>query len=182
VGPANVQSPPAGNFGDKWGSDIAVTGGAVLVSAPSDDTAAGADSGSVTLFRTGEGNDLQVVGVMLPPGGGSPGDSTQGAGTSLETNGDIVVVGAPLTDVDGEIDRGSAIIYDLHAAMVGNFLPAGVYENAIGEAGDQFGASVGLSRARLLLGAPLSDEGPDLDEGRVDPFDLDGIFRGSFEF
>ena len=123
------------------------------------------------------GNNVQLAGQLIP----DPEMGTQGAGMSIATNGDVVVLGAPLSDVGGQTDRGRAIVFDLDAALTGNMRPAGYYENAIGEAGDQFGGAVSLSRAFLLLGAPLSDEGPDVDEGRVDPFALDRIFRGNYE-
>jgi hypothetical protein len=177
VGPANQQTAPGGSVGDKWGASVAIGGSAVVVGAPNDDTAAGADSGSATVFLAGEGNDVAFAATLVPTGAG-----TQGAGAALGTNGDIVVLGAPLSDVAGAQQRGRAIVFDLEAAAFGSGAPAGLYENTIGEAGDAFGSAIGISRGRLLLGAPLSDEGPDVDEGRVDPFDLDRIMRGNFEF
>ena len=177
VGPANQQTPAGGSPGDKWGTSIAVGGDAVVVGAPNDDTAAGADSGSATLLVRDGGNSVRPSGQFVP----DPGMGTQGAGMSLATNGDVVVLGAPLSDIGGQTDRGRALVFDLDAAVTGNLRPAGYYENAIGEAGDQFGGAVGMSRVLMLIGAPLSDEGPDVDEGRIDPFALDRIFRGGFD-
>ncbi|HVF34553.1 MAG TPA: FG-GAP repeat protein [Candidatus Saccharimonadia bacterium] len=178
VGPANRQTAPGGSFGDKWGTEVAIGGASIIVGAPNDDTAAGADSGSATVFLQGDGNNVTFAATLIPPGGGT----TQGAGAAIATNGDVVVLGAPLSDVGENVDRGRAIVYDLEAAAVGVGTPAGIYENTIGEAGDEFGSAIGISRGLLLLGAPLSDEGPDVDEGRVDPFELDRIFRGNFDF
>ena len=177
VGPANQQTPAGGSFGDKWGSSIAVGDGAVVVGAPNDDTAAGADSGSATVFLQDGGNSVRPAGQLIPDAG----MGTEGAGMAIATNGDVVVLGAPFSDIDGQEDRGRALVFDLDAAITGNVRPAGYYENSIGEAGDQFGGAVGMSRVLMLIGAPLSDEGPDVDEGRIDPFALDRIFRGGFD-
>ncbi|HVF34552.1 MAG TPA: hypothetical protein VND91_04455 [Candidatus Saccharimonadia bacterium] len=176
VGPANRQTAQGGQSFDKWGSAVVVAGNSIIVGAPNDTTAAGAGSGSATVFTAGNGNNVTLATTLIPPPGGA-----QGAGAAIASNGDVVVLGAPLTNVGADNRRGRAIMYDLDAAAVGIATPAGVFENAIGAGGDEFGGALAISRRRLLIGAPLSDEGTDLDEGRADPFVLDRIFRGNFD-
>jgi hypothetical protein len=131
----------------------------------------------------GEGNTVMPLGVLVPPPGG-----VQGAGGSVDTNGDLIVLGAPLSDIGGQNDRGTVLLYDFQNLMGGGGgSPSGSYENALGATtaavtpGDQFGSAVALGPTRLVVGAPKSDEGVDLDEGRADPFVLDRIFRGGFD-
>lgn len=176
LGPANRQTAPSGQLGDKFGASIAIGGGAIVVGAPNDDTAGGANSGSATVLLQGSGNAVQLAATLTPDFG-----TSLGAGAAVATNGDIIVLGAPVTTVGGDARRGRAIVFDLDAAAIGSGKPSGLYENAIGGEGDDFGSALAVGKTRLLVGAPLSDEGTDLDEGRVDPFVLDRIFRGSFD-
>ncbi|HVF34551.1 MAG TPA: hypothetical protein VND91_04450 [Candidatus Saccharimonadia bacterium] len=176
LGPVNHQTAASGSIGDKFGAAIAIGGGAIVVGAPNDDTAAGADSGSATVLLQGTGNGVQFAATLTPDAG-----TAQGAGAAVATNGDVVVLGAPLTTVGDDVRRGRTLVFDLDAAAIGFGRPAGTYENAIGGEGDDFGNALAISSTRLLIGAPLSDEGTDLDEGRVDPFVLDRIFRGGFD-
>jgi hypothetical protein len=182
VGQGNRQEASNGQVGDKWGTSVAVGGNTIVVGAPNDDTAAGADSGSATVFMGGEGNTVMPLGVLIPPAGG-----VQGAGAAVDTNGEVIVLGAPFADLGGQSNRGTVLLYDFESALLGGTAPVGGYENALGQtaavqtAGDEFGSAVAVGTTRIIVGAPKSDEGSDLDEGRADPFVMDRIFRGSFD-
>lgn len=176
VGPANRVVPAATTAGDKFGASIAVTYDLVAVGSPFTDTATGAQSGAATILRRGSGNALDAATRLIPT---APG--TRGAGAALATNGELLVLGAPFTQVGTQTNRGRAIVFDLDDAVRGSSRPLGTYENAIGDQDDQFATALALSRVRLVVGVPHGDEGAEAQEGRADPFVLDRISRLGFD-
>jgi hypothetical protein len=169
---ANDASP-----GDKFGSGVAIAGGIVAVGAAGDDTSAGTDSGSVSVLTlAGSGTAPTFTSLLMPEVGAG-----QAAGTAVATNGNVVLVGAPLADNTAGADAGRAYAYalpDLPAAME---TADGFYENTIGGGGDRFGSAIAIGARRAIIGAPFGNEGNAADEGRADPFLLDGIFRAGLE-
>ena len=166
---------PAGAFGDKWGTSVAIGAGVLAVGASGDDTAAGVDSGSVSILLLGTGTSATAAGTLLPDAGAG-----QQAGTALATNGSLILVGAPLAD-SFQPDSGRAYAYVLDNTIAATELPDGFYENAIGESGDRYGSAIAIGPRRAVIGAPFSDETDGDQEGRADPFLLDGIFRDNLE-
>src|SRR5262245_25192127 len=77
-------------------------------------------------------------------------------GASVDIDGDTAVIGAPNDDTDAGIDAGSAYVFvrsgttwSLQAKLTGS--PA--------QAGDTFGAAVGISGDMLVVGAPFAAGG-----------------------
>lgn len=174
---AQARVQPSGAIaGDKFGASIAIAGGIIASGSPGDDTAAGNDSGSVTLLLQGAGTATTEAGMLLPDVGAG-----QLAGSAVASNGNVILVGAPLASAPGgsgfTANGGRAYVYELDESLAASELPDGFYENAIGEAGDRFGTAIAIGARLAVVGAPMTDEAADVDEGRADPFRLDGIFR-----
>ncbi|HVF35967.1 MAG TPA: hypothetical protein VND91_11650, partial [Candidatus Saccharimonadia bacterium] len=104
----------SGALGDKWGSAVAAAGNIVVVGAPDADTAAGTDSGLATVLVRGAGTQLTERTTLVPESGTAP----QGAGAAVATNGNVVVIGAPLATVNAQPNRGRAFLYELGASQV----------------------------------------------------------------
>ena len=168
-----------GAIGDKWGTSVSTAGGVVVVGAPDADTSAGAASGLATVMARGAATSLIETGTLVPELG-----DVQRAGASVGTNGDVVVLGAPLAAGSAGPDRGRAYLYDL-GLFAAQRSPDHVVERAASRPGDAFGQSIAVGRRRVLVGAPLADDTsepvPESDVGAADPFLLDGIFRAGFE-
>ena len=168
---------PAGTVtGDKFGASVAIAGGMIAAGRPGDDTGAGTDSGSVVILMQGEGTATTEGPVLMPDAGAG-----QQAGSAVASNGNVILVGAPLASAAAgsgfATNAGRAYVYELDDRLDANALADGFYENAIGRPGDRFGSAIAIGARLAVIGAPLGDETTDDDEGRVDPFLLDGIFR-----
>ncbi|HET9484269.1 MAG TPA: Ig-like domain repeat protein, partial [Xanthomonadales bacterium] len=168
--------------GDKWGASVAVRDGTIVVGAPGDDTGAGVDSGSATVFRPRpDESGVDPVTTLVP----GPGTS-QGAGAAVATNGDLIVIGAPLATVGGRIGQGRIYLYDIDVAFAPSEDPVQTLENNDGRAEDAFGRALAINSRNVLAGVPLDDRELDAttrieDVGRADPFVLDRILRTGFE-
>lgn len=169
-----------GAIGDKWGSSVSAAGGIVVVGAPDANTTAGAGSGLATVLLRGAGTNLLEHATLLPESG-----AAQGAGASVATNGDVVVLGAPIATVNSLPSRGRAFLYDLGAAQTAQS-PDVAIDPIGGAANDRFGGAVSIGFRRLLIGIPNDDDelapgGVQADAGSVDPYVLDRILRQGFE-
>ncbi len=134
---------------DRFGAAVAFDGESLLVGVPNDDTVAGRDAGSVTLFRR-EAGVWMMTGELLAPDA-RPQDNF---GAALAVAGDVLVVGAP------DVDLG--LVRDAGAVYVFSRGPEGWDEGAriiapepIAE--DRFGSAVALSNGLLAIGAAERD-------------------------
>lgn len=181
--PTRMVTAAAGGIGDKFGGSVAFVGRTLVVGAPQDNTAAGTDAGSATVY-SGDTSGGFVERMTLTPAG----DPSQQAGAAVATNGDVVLLGAPFAIVDGRAAQGRVYAFDLPESLVAP-APAGTaLDSAVGQSGDRFGAALATSARRLLIGAPKDDNelgiggtAVQVDEGRADPFLLDRISRSGFE-
>ena len=145
-----------GAAGDNFGLSVSVSADTVVVGAPMDDTAGGADSGSAYVFvRSGTTWTQQQ---QLLPGDLEAGQSF---GFSASVDGDTAVVGGHLDNVGGGFGVGSAYafvrsgtVWSLQQKLVAND----------GTTDDQFGISVSLSGDSVAIGAFFEDA-PFLNEG-----------------
>jgi len=165
-------------IGDKFGTSVAVSGPTIVVGAPGAN-ANGADSGAVVVYDAAPVTPV-VRGMLVPEAGAS-----QGAGMSVATNGDLVVVGAPLSTVSGRAAQGRAYLYEVEGASA-TTPPFARLDNANGQASDTYASAVAVTTRRLLIGVPLDDNelaegGVEADEGRADPYIVDRIMRQGFE-
>ena len=80
---------------DRFGNEVAIGAGTIVIGSPRDDTKDGQDAGSVTIFKL-NGDRWQRQAKVF---GGDSRKNDQ-FGTGLATNGNIVMVGAPIRDED----------------------------------------------------------------------------------
>ena len=149
-----------GADGDAFGSDVAVGNGRIVVGANYSD-AGGTDSGAAYIYTLG-GNLIKKV---------IPTDSAQQdyLGTSCAVGSGRIVVGAYGNDDNG-LTSGSAYIYDLYG---NNEIKINAPDGA---AGDSFGKSVAIGNGRIVVGAPLADNGSNSNAGAAYVYDLLGNY------
>jgi hypothetical protein len=156
--PTVVLANPSPAAGDRFGASVSVSGDLVVVGAPGDDTTA-ADAGSVYVFDL-SGNLLHTLAMPSAAAGDA-------FGASVAVSAGRVAAGAPGADA-GATDAGRAAVFLISGpaptvpdAVIGNPAPA---------AGDQFGLSIAVSGARVVVGAMLDDS--PADSGRVHSFNM----------
>jgi hypothetical protein len=147
--------------GDQLGSAVTATALYTLAGAPGDDTLAGADAGSVTVFHASTG---RIYRKIVAPSGAA-GDAF---GTAVAASGDYLVVGAPKRDGSLGADSGMAYIFRISTGALIRRLEGD------GEEGELFGASVAIWGNHIVVGAPDADEaGGAADAGKAWLFNLE---------
>lgn len=123
----------------------------------------------------GRGGTAPVAGAVLATeqailtaADGAAGDQL---GWSVDIDGDTAVVGAPHDDVDGSAGQGSAFVF---VRSGGVWTQQAQLTAEAGAAGDQFGRAVAVDGDTVLVGAPSSDAGGNLDQGAVCVFTRSG--------
>jgi cysteine-rich repeat protein len=131
---------PGPAAGDRFGAALAVSGGAIVVGAPGDDTGA-TDAGAAYVFGAATG---LLTRPLLNPGP-QAGDHF---GAALAAAGDRIVVGAP-EDSAGAPASGAVYLFDTGSGRLessfGNPFPA---------ANDHFGAALTTLGGAIFVGAP----------------------------
>ena len=144
-----------GAASDRFGNAVALSsdGLMALVGASWDDTTAGTNAGSVSVFlRSGANWNRQA---QLTAGDGSAGDAL-GRSVSLSSDGSTALVGACLDDTAAGTDAGSAFVFVRNGSC---WSPQAKLTASDGAATDEFGISVSLSRDgnTALVGAFFED-------------------------
>ena len=142
--------------GDSFGISVAISGDTIVVGASFDDVI-GDNSGSVFIFERnqgGAGNWGEVKKITA-----SDAADTDFFGTSAAISGDIVIIGAPLNDVNvADDDAGAAYIFERNQGGAGNWGEITKITTSDAAAGDHFGNSVAISGSTAVAGAPLNDD------------------------
>ena len=156
-----IPAPPVGvQGGAQLGFAVAGEGDFTIVGAPYHELL-GNDSGAVQVFNSSTGELLYV----LPNPSPSPSDYF---GFSVAISGTWLVVGAP-SDNTGAENAGSVYVYDLSSGTPTR--PIVTLHNPGPPDGDQFGISVAISGARVVVGARSDDTGA-FDAGSAYVYDL----------
>lgn len=145
-----------GAAGDNFGLSVSVSGDTVVVGAPMDDTAAGADSGSAYVFvRSGTTwtQQQQLLPADLEAG--------QSFGMSATVSGDTAVVGGHLDNVGPGFGVGSAYAFVRSGTVWSQQQKLTAPD---GTTDDQFGITVSLSGETVIVGA-FFDDAPQLNQG-----------------
>ena len=145
-----------GESDDELGESVAIDGGLVVAGAARDDDN-GDESGSAYVFDATTGAQ---VAKLLP----TDGAADDRFGVDVAIDGDRVVVGAWYDDDNGSAS-GSAYVFDANSGQQIMKLTA-----SDGAANDQFGRSVAISEALILVSAPQNDDGAQ-SSGSVYVFD-----------
>ena len=133
-----------GAAGDRFGWQVAISGGTVAVSSFAED-------GLVYLFERDEGgpdNWGQVAKLTA-----SDGVASDGVGGAVAISGDMVVIGAAYDDDKGE-NSGSVYLFEKPGSGWVNMTETAKLTASDGAEGDYFGQSVWISGDVLVAGAP----------------------------
>jgi len=135
-----------------FGWSIAVSGTRVVIGAPEDDSGSN-DTGIAYVYDMSSATPTVPVFVLENP---DPGQNDT-FGWSVAIDGARVVVGVPEGD-SGQLDAGCAYAYDLSSATPS--VPVYQFDNP-NSGGENFGVSVAVSGARVVVGAAPDDAGGD---------------------
>lgn len=163
--PSLTLTNPTPDESDRFGDSVSISGGRVVVGAPFDNTWA-FDAGSAYVYDLANATPTVPVATLNNP---SP-EAYDYFGSSVSISGTRVVVGALYDDVQGA-NAGSAYVYQLNT--VAPTVPVTTLYGANPAAGDLFGASVSISEARVVSGAPSRNVGA-VGAGSAYVFDLAG--------
>lgn len=163
-----IETIPASLVGQALGSSVAISE-SIIVSGARGDVALENGGGSVYIF---ERDTFELRHKIFPD---DP-DFADNFGFSVATSGNLVVVGTPFDDDQGD-DSGSVYVFD---ATTGQQLRKIVPADLVAD--DFFGISVAIEGATLVVGAAFADDasvGP--NTGRVYVFDaMTGVQLGRF--
>lgn len=134
---------------DQFGLSAAIDGNTAVIGAPYDDDR-GSASGSAYVFEK-IGGVWQLVTKLVP----ADGSAADVFGNSVAVSGDMAIVGAQQDD-DLGAGSGSAYVYQKTGGLWRQVAKLVASDGAVG---DQFGYSVAISGARVLVGAPADDDG-----------------------
>jgi uncharacterized repeat protein (TIGR01451 family) len=158
-----VLIPSDGEYADRFGHSVSLSGDRALIGAYWDDDNAG-NSGSAYVFDF-DGSSWSET-TKLTAGDGAAGDRF---GYSVSLSGDRALVGAYGDDDNGS-DSGSAYVFDFDGP---SWSETAKLTASDGAAGDRFGYSVSLSGDHALVGA-YGDDDHGSDSGSAYVFDFDG--------
>jgi len=137
---------------DLFGGAVAISGGTIVVGADSDDNDNGSDSGAVYVFTEPPGGWAGVLeeDAKLLPTDGAEEDNF---GLSVAVSGGTVVAGAPFHD-----DVGAAYVFREPAGgWAGTLNQSAKLVHSVPGMGDNFGESVAISGAHVVVGASNDD-------------------------
>ncbi|MCB1627820.1 MAG: hypothetical protein KDI51_02045 [Xanthomonadales bacterium] len=141
----------------RFGAALAEVGGGLLVGSPQ----AGPDNrGAVDRFIAGT--------LQLQPRVATPVGAGAGFGSALATDGTLVAVGAPLSEVAAEPGAGQVVLYP--AGLDAG--PGQTLQSPIPADQARYGAALTIADGRLWVGEPQADVGLDPDDGKVHVYPL----------
>gem|GEM_PF-664858 len=151
---------------DHFGTSVSVSGDSIAVGAPDDNTMAGDDAGSLSVFvRSGTTWTHQA---KLTAADAAAADRL---GSSVMLSGDVVLAGAPDDDTVAGTDAGSAYVFGRSGTL---WTQQAQLTASAAAALDCFGSSVALSGVTALVGAPLDDTPAGADAGSAYAFVANG--------
>ncbi|MCC7377683.1 MAG: tandem-95 repeat protein [Verrucomicrobiales bacterium] len=158
AGTAIKIGPADGANGDTFGWSVSVFGDILAVGVPQDDDA-GADSGTVYLYRrVALGNWVAATPAKIVGAGIAAGDRF---GQSVALSGDWLAIGAPNSEFNGR-DSGSAFVYQRTPTswvQVKRLLPVTATGSSDAAPDDFFGSAVAMDDDVVLVGSPRDDDG-----------------------
>jgi hypothetical protein len=146
-----------GLAGDLFGTSVSISGDHVAIGAPG----RAANRGAVYTFARVA--TLWSESGILVSTDGAGGDQF---GFSVSLQGLTLVAGAPLDDVNGKTDTGSAYVFTNNGTAWSQFFHIQITTGQV-KPGDHLGWSVALSGNTVLVGAPDDDFGNKTDSGSM---------------
>ena len=155
---------PAPAASDTFGSQVAIEGEYVVVSARNDASGGVLTSGAAHVFKQQRPalKNAQLIGTLDNP---DPGVGDR-LGNVTEISGDYVAVGAWMNDVAGFDDAGSVYVFDLRTGAL-----VSAIDNPEPAVGDGFGFNLDFDGTILVISAALDDPGGIVDAGSVYVYD-----------
>jgi hypothetical protein len=147
-----------GTDADRYGIAVALSGDQLAVGADQDDVGADADQGTVRTYTRAAG--AWAEGTVLA----ADRAIDDWLGFAVDVSADVAIAGAPLDEIEGEAQRGSA--YALVRAGAG-WSASGPLLASDGDSGDAFGAAVQVDGDTALIGALGADSGNGAGQGAV---------------
>ena len=158
---------------DRFGTSLALDGDTLVVGAPQpgSSTVSPGPGAAYVFERNAGGDDQWGQRAKLDAAGGGQGDRF---GFATRVAGDIVLVGAYLTDVSGNLNQGAAYVFERNAGGNNAWGQTAQLLARDGKAGDAFGFAVAAHGNTLVVGAPYANRGTVLNTGAVYVFITDG--------
>ena len=139
-----------GQSDDGFGASVAISGTTAIIGAPLDDVAANAGQGSAYIFQYNGSEWVQQAKLTAEDG-----FAQDGFGTSVDIDGDTVIIGAENDDIVFANDnQGSAYVF---VKIAGTWTHQAKLTSSDGTAGDEFGRSVSISGSTAVVGAPSAE-------------------------
>jgi hypothetical protein len=154
-----------GAANDQFGYSVSISGNYAIVGAWLDIGPFGTDQGSASIYQLSGGTWI-LMNKLTDATGGS-GDVF---GQSVAISGSYAIVGSNGDDIGGNINQGSASIYQYNGAA---WVLMQKITDATGTIADNFGQSVSISGNRAIVGASLNDE-VYTDQGSASIFQYNG--------
>jgi hypothetical protein len=136
---------------DDFGRAIAMSDGNAVIGAPRVDSPSGSNQGAAYVFS--RSNSVWSQTVKLAAADPGAGDQF-GAAVAIDLG--RIVIGAPLDDIAGAFNRGSAYVFEGSGS---SWVQRAKFTASDGAAADNFGSSVAIRGAALVVGAPGRDRG-----------------------
>lgn len=157
--PVNYSVSDAEDF-DQFGSTVAIDGDYAAIGAPGDDEGGISNQGSVYIFRFNNGSWTQHQKISI-----NNLHANARFGSSVAMSNDLLVVGAPSEDVNGQGSHGAVYVFRLMNNQWSQH--AKLLPNEVVSMNDpfNFGRSVAVSNNRILVGAPGKDNGSYTNQG-----------------
>ena len=159
---------PNGKSGDEFGSSVALNGENIVVGAESYNYGNQVSQGAVYVFKeqsSGRGTSNWKQAAKLIAQDGEGGDHF---GSSVDINGNRIVVGAYLDDVDSDgYFQGSTYLFEESQGVWEQFAKLTAED---GTRGDNFGNSVAISDETIIVGAHSADVNGKVDQGMAYTF------------
>ncbi|HEV7780270.1 MAG TPA: hypothetical protein VGO58_03340 [Chitinophagaceae bacterium] len=157
----------SGEFGDKFGNSVSVSGNYAIVGTPGDMIGGNTGQGSVSIYQNIGGT--WVLFQKISDATGAAGD---GFGHSVNIAGNFFMAGAPFDDVGATVNQGSVSIYQFNGSLW--VLMQKIVDGG-GAFSDEFGQSVSISGNHAVVGAPGDDIGANSNQGSASFYRYDGI-------
>jgi hypothetical protein len=154
---------------DQFGDAVAIDADTIVIGAPLVDSGTSTDSGAVYVFvrdpETGDFSELQKL-------EGADTTANDEFGSTVDVDGNTIVVGAPRADSGTTFDIGAVYVF-VRDPATGNFSQQQKLETSDAAAQDLFGSSVYIEGNTLVAGAPRKDDGTSTAAGAAYVFTRD---------
>ena len=141
-------------FGDNYGTSVAIDGDVVVIGAPNRDDDGLPDVGAVYVWRRDTVADIWCLEhTILAPDR----EMYDGFGEAVAIDGSWMVIGCPGDNAVAE-SAGSAYVYAFDGTT-GTWSEAGFLRASDGASADGFGRAVAISGDRIVVGAESDDDG-----------------------